>query len=80
VTARPRATSLRGAIRRLPRSSYKIGSTFEKLSVISRDGGIRTRGLLLPNQLHPAARRSPAAPSVAFTWNNIGLTLPDVAR
>ncbi len=44
-----------------------------------RDGGIRTRGLLLPNQLYPAATRSLTSPRAAFTWDNAGLTSPCVA-
>jgi hypothetical protein len=44
-----------------------------------RDGGIRTRGLLLPNQLQSAAGRSPASPDVPSSWNNAGLTSPEVA-
>ena len=39
----------------------KTDNTFEKLR---RDGGIRTRGLLLPNQLHPDAGRREMMPDV----------------
>jgi hypothetical protein len=46
----------------------------------SRDGGVRTRGLLLPNQPHLAARRGLTSPGVAVTWDNADLTAPDVAR
>jgi hypothetical protein len=35
-----------------------------------RDGGIRTRGLLLPNQRHPVARRSPRSPGMVLTWDD----------
>ena len=50
------------------------------MALISRDGGIRTRGLLLPNQLQPAAGRSLMSPGVAFTWDDTDLTAPDVAQ
>jgi len=49
------------------------------MSMISRDGGIRTRGLLLPNQYHPDAAPSPASPGIALTCNNSRRTWPDVA-
>ncbi len=42
-------------------------------------GGNRTRGLLLPNQVDTAARRSLMLPGGAFTWDNAGPTAPDVA-
>jgi hypothetical protein len=45
-----------------------------------RDGGIRTRDLLLPKQLHPAARRRQASPNVPFTCDNDRLMSLDVAR
>ena len=46
-----------------------------------RDGGIRTRGLLLPTQLNPAARSRPASPDVPpLTCSNVSWRLPDVAR
>ena len=44
-----------------------------------RDGGIRTRGLLLPNQLHPVAKRSRTSPDVALKCGNAIRTSPDVA-
>ena len=44
-----------------------------------RDGEIRTRGLLLPNQLHPVARRSLPSPDVALNCGNAGWMSPDVA-
>jgi hypothetical protein len=53
---------------------------FRKISVTSRDGGIRTRGLLLPNQAQPAARRRLASPGVGFTCGNISSTSPAVAQ
>jgi hypothetical protein len=40
------------------------------LGVRGRDGEIRTRGLLLPNQLHGAARRSAPSPDVPLTCIN----------
>jgi len=55
----------------------KTDNTFEKPR---RDGWIRTRGLLLPNQLYSVAGRGLVSPGVAFTWDNAGLTAPDVAR
>jgi hypothetical protein len=55
--------------------SQRSDNTFESC----RDGGIRTRGLLLPNQLRPAARRSLTSPRAAFAWDNAGLTSPYVA-
>ena len=62
------------------RNGFKaIDSKFEIISAISRDGGIRTRGLLLPNQLHPAAGRGLMSPGVAFTWDDAGWTSPGVA-
>jgi hypothetical protein len=43
------------------------GKIFEKFGLTSRDGGIRTRDLLLPNQLLLAARHRPTRPYVAST-------------
>jgi hypothetical protein len=36
----------------------------------SRDGGVRTRDLLLPNQFHSVAGRGLVSPGVAFTWDD----------
>jgi len=44
-----------------------------------RDGGIRTRGLLLPNQLHPDARRRCESPDAASTCSDPCWTSPDGA-
>ena len=44
-----------------------------------RDGGIRTRGLLLPNQLHPVGRRSLASPDMGLNCGNAGWVSPHVA-
>jgi len=57
----------------LARTDY----TFEKLR---RDGGIRTRGLLLPSQLPPIAACSPASPGMALTCDNNRLTWPRAAH
>jgi hypothetical protein len=40
-----------------------------------QDGGIRTRGLLLPNQVPPVARCRLASPNVAFAWDDARWTL-----
>ena len=45
----------------------KADNTFEKSR---RDGGIRTRDLLLPNQLPPAAGRASISPHMASTSND----------
>jgi hypothetical protein len=45
-----------------------------------RDGGIRTRGLLLPNQLQSVARRGLMSPVVASTWDDARCTSPDVVQ
>jgi hypothetical protein len=37
-----------------------------------RDGGIRTRALLLPNQLQPVAGHRLVSPGMAFTWDDVG--------
>src|ERR1700735_4686297 len=50
---------------------YDLAHRFGPMTcTFGRDGGIRTRGLLLPNQLHPVARRSPTSPSGPFIWGN----------
>jgi hypothetical protein len=53
----------------LPGQLYRTDNTFEKSR---RDGGIRTRGLLLPNQLQPDAGRGRMLPDVAPTRSNPG--------
>ena len=45
-----------------------------------RDGGVRTRGLLLPNQLPPVAGRSLASLGRLFTRSNVSSASPDVAQ
>jgi hypothetical protein len=44
-----------------------LDGTFENASW---DGGIRTRGLLLPNQLQRVAGRRRVPPGMAFTWDD----------
>jgi hypothetical protein len=51
----------------------KIGALIEDLRR-SRDGGIGTRGLLLPNHLHPDAGLGRMLPDVASSCRNVGST------
>jgi len=72
--------TLAGIRRQTPTSGplpAKTDNTFEKPR---RDGGTRTRGLLLPNQLHPDAEHSLVSPGVAFTWDDARCASPDVAQ
>jgi hypothetical protein len=57
-------------------------STFEQSTTYlknCRDGGIRTRGLLLPNQLQAVARCGLMPPDMPFTWGNARFMSPDIA-
>jgi hypothetical protein len=62
-----------------PLVTWLVTSNRTEARKVSRDGGIRTRGLLLPNQLHPAARRSCTSPDVASSCGDAGLMSPDDA-
>jgi hypothetical protein len=58
--------------RQLPTSRRLLAKTDNTFEKPRRDGGIRTRGLLLPNQLHPDAGRSWMPRNVASTCRNSG--------
>jgi len=49
------------------------------MALNSRDGGIRTRGLLLPNQFCPDAGRGATLLNVCSTWDDTRCTWPDPA-
>ena len=60
-------------------SGFMIGYDIRRMSLTSRDGGIRTRGLLLPNQPYTAAGCRSLSPSKAFACGNVRLLSPNVA-
>ena len=69
-----------GIRRQLPTSGRLLAKTDHTFGKSRRDGGIRTRGLLLSNQLHPDAGHSLVSPGVASTWDDARCASPNVAQ
>jgi hypothetical protein len=66
--------TLAGIRRQLPTSGSLLAKTDNTFEKPCRDGGIRTRGLLLPNQFYPDAGRSRMLPDVTSTSSDAGQT------
>jgi hypothetical protein len=64
----------------MPQRQKGMASNIEEVILNCRDCGIRTRGLLFPNQPHTAAGCRLLSPNRASTCANIRLLSPDVAR
>jgi hypothetical protein len=81
ATRQPTTTATPAGFRRqIPTSGPLLAKTDNTFEKPRRDGGIRTRGLLLPNQRHPDAGRGSTSSNVAFAWDNDRLRSPGVAR